>query len=352
MSDGDEEPAGPADRYARQVSFPPLGAEGQARLRAARVLVVGCGALGSQAAAHLTGAGVGLLRLVDRDIVELSNLHRQPAFSEADARDGAPKAMALAASLRRLNSEVKLEARAVDFSFTNAETLAEGIDLILDGSDNVPTRFLLNDLSLARRIPWVYGGVVGETGQAQLFLPGAGPCLRCLIPELPPPGELETCHTAGVLGPAAGVIASFQAAMAIRCLGGGPAEAASLNGRLLRVKAWSLEARVSAVSTAPLCAACGRGELEFLRGRLAEAATVLCGRGAVQVRPARPQANLDLPALALKLRPLGQVEEKRFLLRFRAEGVDLTVFPDGRAILAGTTDPARAQAVYARYVGQ
>ena len=339
------------DRYSRQALFAPLGREGQRRLKAASVLVVGCGALGTHSAEHLARAGVGRLRLVDRDVVEVSNLHRQSGFTEADAREGAPKAAALAGHLSRVNSEVLLEPLVASFDFTTALAHSAEIDLIVDGSDNVPTRFLQNDVSLRNRIPWVYGGAVGEIGHAQFFFPERGPCLRCVLRDVPPAGELATCDTAGVLGPAAAAIGSFQAAMALRYLAGGARELPGLIGRQVRLGVWSLGAAISLVERDPGCPACGAGNLEFLDGRLGEAATVLCGRNAVEVRPAGPPAALSLAALAERLRPLGEVDLRRFLLRFRAVDAALTIFPDGRAIVEGTTDPDRAKALHARYIG-
>jgi len=340
----------PGGRYSRQAIFAPLGAEGQARLESSRVLIVGCGALGSRSAELLARAGVGLLRLVDRDVVELSNLHRS-GFDEADARAGTPKAEALARRLGLANSTVILEPRVQEFAPATALDLCQGIDLVLDGLDNVPTRFLLNDASLRLGLPWIYCGVVGETGHAQLFLPGAGPCLRCILPHLSAAGELPTCDTAGVLGPAVSAIASFQAAMALRCLAGGRDAALALAGLQVRLGVWSPAAAISRTVQDPECPACAGGSLEFLAGGSLEDATVLCGRSAVQVRPASGPASLDLPSLAARLRPLGSVEEGRFLLRFDPGGHRMTIFADGRAIIEGTTDPTRARALHARYVG-
>jgi molybdopterin-synthase adenylyltransferase len=338
-------------RYARQALFAPLGADGQRRLKDASVLVVGCGALGTHSAEHLARAGIGRLRLVDRDVVEVTNLHRQSGFTEADAREGSPKAAALAGHLSRVNSEVRIEPLVASFDFTTALEHSAGIDLIVDGSDNVPTRFLQNDVSLRMSIPWVYGGAVGETGHAQFFFPRSGPCLRCVLRDVPPAGELATCDTAGVLGPAAAATASFQAAMALRYLAGGARELPGLIARQVRIGIWSLAATISTVERDPRCPACGAGKLEFLDGRLGESATVLCGRNAVQVRPAGSPAALSLKALAARLEPLGEVELRRYFLHFRVGDTALTIFPDGRAIVEGTTDPDRARALHARYIG-
>ncbi len=348
------------DRYIRQTLFAPLGAEGQARLGAARVLVVGCGALGTHIAEHLARAGVGFLRLVDRDVVEPSNLHRQSCFTEEDARAEEPKAPALAARLRAVNSEVALEPLAAELNSKSALDLAAGADLIVDGTDNAPARLLLNDVSLERGVPWIYCGVVGETGHAQLFIPGRGPCLRCRLRELPAPGELPTCDTAGVIGPAAGAISGFAASMALRFLVQGKgvqgnAAAVALAGRLVRLEPWSLRAAITLVPADPECPACAGGSREFLRGAGfgagAEETTVFCGRSAVQVRPAGTP-SVDVPALARRLRPVGPVDERRLFLRFRTPEASLTVFADGRAIVEGTTDPIRARALYDRYVGR
>jgi adenylyltransferase/sulfurtransferase len=340
------------ERYARQVLFPALGAAGQARLRASRLLVVGCGALGSRAAEDLARAGAGGLRLVDRDAVEWSNLHRQIGYEEADARAGALKAEALAAHLRRVNGEVAVEAYAVDFNSRNALQLAAGCDLLLDGTDNLPARFLINDVSYRLRVPWIYAGAVGEAAHVQFFSGGAGPCLRCQLPEMPPPGSLPTCDTAGVIGPAAALAAAWQAALALRYLV--ERDAAALAGRKAMFSAWEGEARFAAVAADPGCSVCAGGRFEALGGREAERATVLCGRKAVQVLPAAgAEAGLDLARLAARLRALGTVEERPRLLRFAtAEGPVLTIFPDGRVIVDGLTEPAQALSLYARLIGQ
>ncbi len=346
------------DRYIRQTLFAPLGAEGQARLGAARVLIVGCGALGTHIAEHLARAGVGFLRLVDRDVVEPSNLHRQSCFTEEDARAEEPKAAALAARLSAVNSEVAFEPVASEFNPQSALDLTSSVDLIVDGTDNGPARLLLNDVSLERGLPWIYSGVVGEVGHAQLFVPGLGPCLRCRLRDLPLPGELPTCDTAGVIGPAVGAISGFAAAIALRFCAqekGSQCDGAAraLAGRLVRIEPWSLRAAITLVPPDAECPACAGGSREFLHGAAACAGetTVLCGRSAVQVRPGGAP-SLDLSALARRLRPVGAVDERRVFLRFRAPEATITVFADGRAIVEGTTDPVRARAIYDRYVGR
>ncbi|MBI4582479.1 MAG: ThiF family adenylyltransferase [Planctomycetes bacterium] len=345
----------PPDRYVRQRLFPPLGAEGDARLRGRRALIVGCGALGSHLATFLVRAGVGHVRLVDRDVVEWSNLHRQVEFTEEDAAQGLPKAAALANHLAQANSQVNIEPVVKDFNARSARGLAQGMEIYLDGSDNLPTRFLLNELSLAEKVPWVYGGAIGDEAHALLFVPGRGPCLRCVLPDLPQAGALATCDTAGVLGPAAGAAASFQAALALHCLAR-PEEGPELAGRWVRLRLWDLAAATTQVSADPECRTCGLGQLEFLDPAEGEGAVLLCGRGAVQVLPGAPKsaAGLDLAALADRLKPLGAVEWKGILLRFKPADhpATLTVFGDGRAIIERIEDLGQARALYDRYVGQ
>ncbi|MBI4601327.1 MAG: ThiF family adenylyltransferase [Planctomycetes bacterium] len=338
-------------RYSRQVLFKPLGPEGQARLAASRVLVAGCGALGTHAAELLARAGVGELRLVDRDIVEWSNLHRQAGFEEAHAREGAPKADALASWLRRVSSEVRVDARVAELNAATALDLAAGCDLILDGTDNLPARFLLNDLSYRLGVPWIYAGSIGAEAHVQLFSGTEGPCLRCQVPELPPPGTLATCDTAGVIGPAAALAASWQAALALRWLAEG--DALALAGRKAVLLPWALQARVVRVLADPDCPVCARRELGALEGAGAERSTVLCGRRAVQVLPASGgRGTIDLGAAAARLAHLGTVERRERFLRLSAPDFTLTLFADGRALFDGLTDPVRARSLYTRLVGQ
>ena len=304
-------------------------------------------------------AGIGRLVLVDRDIVEWSNLHRQVGFTEQDAQDGTPKATAFAAHIDAINSTVNVRAEVADFNARTARPLADGIDLIVDGTDNLPTRYLINDLGLELEMPWVYGGAVGQEAHAQLFVPGVGPCLRCVLPELPPAGTLPTCDTAGVIGPAPAAAASYEAALAIRYLASKGADIDPLVGHWIRLRLWDVDARVSRVRRDPNCPACGRGERTFLEGDVAESSTVLCGRGAVQVLPASESTTneFDLDALAKRLSDSGEVDCRGILLRFRPEQSDardtrLTVFRDGRAIVEGTSDPTVARGLYNRYIGQ
>jgi adenylyltransferase/sulfurtransferase len=333
-------------RYAKQILFRPLGEEGQRRLAAARVTLVGAGALGSAAAALLVRAGVGFLRLCDRDFVELDNLQRQILYDEDDVREGLPKAVAAARKLARANSEVRLEPRVEDVRFSNAENLVRDADLVVDGTDNFETRFVLNDACVKLGRPWVYGGCVGAWGMVMPVFPGEGPCFACLVGELPAPGSAPTCDTAGVLGPAAAVVASLQAVEAIKILSG--RREAGVRG-LQTVDLWTGEHRILRVPRHPSCEACGARRFRHLEAP-AWGETVLCGRGAVQILPPR-EAALDLAELERKLAPLGSVRRNPYLLKFSADGFEITLFPDARAIVQGTEDPAQARSLYARYVG-
>ncbi|HEX4145503.1 MAG TPA: ThiF family adenylyltransferase [Pirellulales bacterium] len=348
----DDEPATPAElaRYERQIRFAPLGIEGQRRLAASSALLCGCGALGSHVADLLVRAGIGRLKIVDRDFLELSNLQRQTLFDEQDLADELPKAVAAATRLARINSQVTIEPIVADVDYRNIAELAAGVDLILDGTDNFETRYLINDFAVRESIPWIFAGVVGAAGQTMTILPGETACLRCLMPEPPPAGDAQTCETAGILGPAVGVIASIEASEALKILSGNRAAASrSLavvdlwDNRLRHVDLAGLPDRVD-------CPACRRGEFAWLSGARADRHAVLCGRGAVQLTPP-DRRDWDLAALAPRLAAVGRVSRNRYLLRLAVEGYQLTLFPDGRAIISGTDDVAQARAVYARYIG-
>lgn len=333
-------------RYSRQELFAGLGRDGQARLRAARVLVVGAGALGSALAEMMVRAGVGELRVVDRDYVEASNLQRQSLYDEADAEQGLPKAVAAEAKLRRINSDVRVSGIVADLFADNAPELLRGAALVLDGTDNFETRFLLNDLCVRERIPWVYGACVGAYGLALAVRPGVTPCLRCVLEEMPPPGSGPTCDTAGVIAPIVHVIAGIQAGEALKLLAG---RTDALLPGVVTVDLWSgLFSVMDLVGQRPSCPACVDGRFDYATA--AGASALLCGRDAVQVRPARG-AELDLRALAERLSPLGRVQRNEHLVRFEAQDAELVVFRDGRAIVKRVKDAAEARSVYARFVG-
>ncbi len=336
-------------RYVRQTIFSGLGEEGQRRLLASRVLLVGVGALGSHIADLLVRAGVGHLILVDRDFLELNNLQRQTLYTQADVEAGLPKAIAAARHLAEINPEVTVEPQVVDLNAGNVEALLEGIDLVVDGTDNMETRYVLNDACVKRGIPWVYGGVIGATGMAMTVRPGEGPCLRCVFRDPPPPGSLPTCDVAGVVGPAVAAVAAVEAAEAMKLLAG---VGTPLPG-LLTLDLWEGSFEVIGLPPEPVpdCPACGRREFPFLEVQQTTLAASLCGRNAVQVVPP-PGTELDLEALARRLEGFGPLRQNEYLLQVELDGYVLTLFRDGRAIVQGTDDPATARTLYARYVGQ
>ncbi len=337
------------DRYARQIRFAPLGEEGQRRLRAGRAMVVGCGALGSVAANVLVRAGVGQVRIVDRDFVETCNLHRQMLFDEADAAEQLPKAIAAAMKLRRFNSEVDLVPVVADLDHRNIESLCEGMDVVVDGTDNFETRFLLNDAAVRCGIPWVYGGCLGAEGQTMTIVPGETACLRCVMEDCPPPGSSPTCDTVGILGPIVSVIGSWEASEAIKILSG---NRQAVSRMLTIVELWDGSVRQVDLSTLRAkadCPTCQHGEFPWLTGQRGSHTAVLCGRNAVQLT--YPETRLSLDELAGRLEGAGHVFRNAFLLRLEVEQYTLTVFPDGRAIVAGTDDIAMARTLYARFIG-
>lgn len=334
-------------RYSRQELFAGIGRDGQARLRAARVALVGCGALGSSLAEIMVRAGVGSLTLVDRDFVEESNLQRQSLFTEDDVARGLPKAVAAEAALRRLNSDVDVRGVVADFAGDTAGELLQGADLVLDGTDNFEARFLLNDLCVRAGRPWIYGACVGSHGLALAIQPRVTPCLRCVLGEQPAPGAAATCDTAGVIAPIVHVVAGLQAAEALKILTG---RSEALLPGLVTVDLWLGQFDVlDFTGRAPSCPACTAGRYDYA-DRPSGASAALCGRDAVQVRPAARGA-LDLGALAGRLSPLGAVSSNPYLVRFRAPEAELVVFADGRAIVKGVDDAARARSLYAKYIG-
>ncbi len=337
-------------RYARQLIFPGIGEEGQRRLREAHVTLIGAGATGSVLANHMARAGVGHLRLVDRDFVELNNLQRQLLYDEDDVAGMLPKAVAAAAKLRRINSEIALEELVVDAVPANIEGLIADADLILDGTDNFAARYLINDACVKLGKPWIYTGVLAAYGMSMTIRPGVTPCLRCIMGEIPAPGSVPTCDTAGILGPIVALMGSFSAAEALKLLVGKGA----LNAGMAYVDVWEgTFDRFDLGGPRPDCPTCGAHKFPFLDAETGARTTVLCGRDAVQVSVAGAAAGMNLAALAERLTagPVGQVQANPYLLRARVEGYELTVFPDGRAIVKGTADEAVAATVYARYVG-
>ena len=342
-------------RYHRQMLLPGIGEEGQGRLMASTAVVVGCGALGCASADLLARAGVGKLILIDRDVVELTNLQRQCLFDERDAAEGTPKAEAARRRLAAVNSGITVQARVADLHAANAEELLAGAGVIVDGTDNFETRYLLNDVSVKRGVAYCYGGVVGTRGMQATFVPGRTACLRCVFEAPPPAGSTPTCDTAGVLGPVVQIVGACQAADALKVLLG---RLDLLSGTLLDMDLWANRRRRVELSGARRdCPCCGGRRLEFLDGERAGLATSLCGRHAVQVRPPET-VRFDLPGLARRLSPHGEFTATMFLVRGVLRGeqgedgpLGLTVFSDGRALVHGTDRPEVARGVYARYVG-
>jgi adenylyltransferase/sulfurtransferase len=338
------------ERYSRQMRFYGVGLEGQRKLANARVTLCGCGALGTVLANALVRAGVGHLRLIDRDFIETSNLQRQVLFDEHDVAENLPKAEAAARKLGAINSGVHVEPVVADIDRTNIVEMVHDADLILDGTDNFEIRYLINDAAVKFGKPWVYGGCIGSHGQTMTILPGETPCLRCVFEAAPAPGEAATCETAGVLGPIVNIIASYQATEALKILTG---RRDQINRELLYFDVWENTQRK--IKVAPLlgkvdCPCCGRRRFEWLEGAQGSQTTSLCGRNAVQVSH-HAAAKLNLEDLARHLEAMGQVSFNRFLLKFNVDAYEFTVFPDGRAIIKGTSDVDRARTLYAKYIG-
>jgi adenylyltransferase/sulfurtransferase len=333
-------------RYSRQELFAGIGREGQERIRRARVLVVGCGALGSAVAETMARAGVASLTVADRDVVELSNLQRQSLFDEEDAALARPKAAAAEERLRRINSEVAVRGLVADVDAALAARLVAEADLVLDGTDNFETRYVLNDVCVREGVAWVYGACVAAHGAALAVLPGKTPCLRCVLGERPAAGTGETCDTAGVVAPVVQVVAGIQSAEALKILAG---RHDALVGGLVTVDLWSGALEFAQLEgKAPWCPSCTQGRFDYAEARRPSTA-VLCGRDAVQITG--DGAAVDVAGLASRLHAAGEVVANAHLVRFRGPEGELVVFADGRAIVKGTADAARARAVLARYVG-
>jgi adenylyltransferase/sulfurtransferase len=340
----------PTSRYDRQARFAPIGDEGQRRLCEGRALVCGCGALGSVVAETLVRAGVGFVRIVDRDFLELNNLQRQVLYTEKDVADGLPKAIAAANHLRQINSDVDIEPVVVDVTFQNAADLAGDVDILLDGTDNFAVRFLLNDFAVKNKKPWIYGGCIGAEGQTMTILPGESACLACLMNDAPPPGTTPTCDTAGIIAPIIGVIASIESSEALKILSG---HRDAVSRKLKIIDLWDNQIRsvdLGRLRDSSDCRVCKHGQFVWLSGERGSTSAVLCGRNAVQLS-ASATAPASLDDIAARLNGVGQIQINAFLLRFCADDYVLTVFPDGRTIVSGTNDIATARTLHARYIG-
>ena len=336
------------ERYSRQILFNGIGIEGQRRLLESRALIVGSGALGSAQAEALARAGVGRLRLADRDFVEASNLQRQTMFTERDAAERLPKAIAAANHIREFNSEIETEPEIVDVNHSNVERLIEGCDVVLDGTDNFATRYLINDACVKHEVNWIYGAAVGSYGVTMTVRPHQTPCLRCVFEEAPPAASAPTCDTAGVIMPIINIVAAVQVSEALKLLTGRDDE---LHQSLMQFDVWRNEWRkINPGPRVADCPACGLGVFETLEPTAGDRGAVLCGRNAVQISPSVP-TRVDFENLAKRLRGAGEVKFNDYLLRFRTGEYELTVFQDARSIIRGTNEMNTARSLYAKYIG-
>ncbi len=337
-------------RYSQQTQFHPIGIAHQKRLMQCSVVVIGCGALGSVSACYLVRAGIGHLRIVDRDFIEESNLQRQILFDEDDISNNLPKAVVAQNKLKRVNSHVTVEGIVADVNHTNIEELISGADIILDGTDNFETRFLINDVCVKNTIPWIYGACIGSRGLTMNIMPSQTPCLRCVFENLPQAGSFPTCNTAGVIGPIAGMIASIQVTEALKIL---IKDFESTSKRLCDIDVWKSKFKqldVQDLRKLNDCPACKSHNYEFLNAKEGTLTTLLCGRNAIQVTY-RNVGETNIQKLAERLRPTIEVSCNEFMLRFRVDGIGFTLFPDGRAIITGTDDKDMAKGLYAKYLG-
>jgi len=336
------------ERYSRQILFNGIGKEGQERLLNSRVVIIGCGALGSAQAEALARAGVGNLRIIDRDFVEFSNLQRQTMFTESDARERLPKAIACANRIREINSDIVVEPEVADVNHSNIESLISDVDVVIDGTDNFATRYLINDACVKHEVNWVYGAAVGSYGVTMTIRPHETPCLRCIFPEAPPAASAPTCDTAGVIMPIISIVASVQVTEALKLL---TAKIGDLHNSLMQFDVWRNEWRkISIGKPLPDCPTCGLGEYETLNAEARDFAAVMCGRHAVQISPT-DSVHIDLDALRRKLESSGDVKANDYLLRFRTGEYELTIFQDARSIILGTEDIATARSLYSKYIG-
>lgn len=334
------------DRYSRQWVLPEIGKDGQRRIQASSVLIVGCGALGSAQAELLARAGVGRLRLADRDIVEENNLQRQMLYDEKDVAARLPKTEAAVRRLQEINSSIDIEGLVIDVGPRNIEKLVADTVLVMDGTDNFEIRYLINDVCVKYEKPWIYGGVIGTSGMSMTVVPGAGPCLRCLQPNPPPPGSLPTCDTSGVLNAATVAIACLQVTAALKVLTGSE----SVDHKLRVFDLWTGDFQTLTSSRIPECPACGQRRFDFLSAEEVSWTTTLCGRNSVQISP-RGKFEVPLSELQARLENAGETRYNGLLLQFKVGEYEMVIFRDGRTIVRGTTDEALARSLYAKYLG-
>jgi len=339
-----------SERYARQVLFYGIGNTGQKILMEKTAVLVGCGALGCTSANLLVRSGIKCLKIVDRDFIEESNLQRQSLFDEEDINKNLPKAVAAQKKLQKVNSQIQVEAIVVDLNPSNIGTVLENTDVVIDGTDNFETRFLINDYCVKHGIPWIYGACIGSMGLTMNIVPPKTPCLRCVLDTIPPFGTTETCDTTGIIAPIASMIASIQAAEALKILTG---NYDALSKGLLKIDLWRNEIKIlhtDDIREKSDCITCKQHYYEFLSKDRYSITTSLCGRNAVQILHPNG-SNLDLEKLAARLEHVGEVSFNSFLLRLKIDIYELTVFPDGRLIITGTNDATVAKGLYAKYIG-
>ena len=335
-------------RYSRQILFPEIGKAGQQKLIDAHVLIVGCGALGASHAEMLSRAGVGHLKIVDRDFVEFTNLQRQTLFKESDAAERVPKAIAARTRIAEINSGVEVDAIVADVNQSNVEQLIDGVDLVLDGTDNFQVRYLLNDACVKLGTTWIYGAAVSSYGTTMTVIPGETPCLRCIFEDMPDAGSSPTCDTAGVIMPIIATVSAVQVTEALKLIVG---DSEALHGSLVQFDVWQNDWRkIKLAEPNPNCPACGARRFDFLDAESPEFSAVLCGRDAVQIAPPSP-TTIDLKTFAERIQHVSDVKHNEYLVRFTAGDNEITVFRDGRAIIKGTDDVSAARSLYARYVG-
>ena len=333
------------DRYSRQTLCRVIGEEGQKKLAGSSVVIIGCGALGTVIANTLVRAGVGKVRIIDRDLIEYHNLQRQILFDEEDVKNQVPKAIAAERHLKKVNSSVEVEGIVADVHYANIEELVGGVDLILDGLDNIETRFLINDVSLKHGIPWIYGGAIATYGMTMNIIPGQTPCFRCVFTSVPPPGIIPTCDRAGVISPAPSIIGSLQSVEAMKIL----TRAKEISRDVLVVDVWQGVFDRFKPSFRPDCPAC-KGNYEFLQRQFGVRTTVLCGQYSVQVLDPKVE-KLSLPELTEHLKASGEVSYNENMVNFKINGHEMVIFPDGRLILRNSFDESLAREIYVKYIG-
>ncbi|WFA10004.1 ThiF family adenylyltransferase [Tissierella sp. Yu-01] len=334
------------ERYEKQMLYGEIGLEGQKKLLKKKAIIIGCGALGTVIANNLVRSGVGYIKFVDRDYIEISNLQRQILFDEEDIKENLPKVIAAERKLKKINSDIKIEGIIADVNSTNVESLCEGMDVILDATDNLQTRYLINDISIKLNIPWVYGGVIGSSGMVHTIIPQVTPCLRCMFPEIPPIGSTETCDTAGVLNSITSIVASMESMEAIKILL--EKKTAVITG-LQYMDIWSNDFETIDMTLDEDCKTCGKNSFEFLE-RSTDEAVYLCGKNSIQINPLQKSISAD--DIINRLKSLNiNVKQNAYFIKFNIEDVQVTLFYDGRAILKNTDDIKKATSLYARYIG-